>query len=82
MAFFAFQSLWRERKTHRPEKGLHVAKHCLSNRQDVATMWLKYGVGPENQPPPGLITAGRRTCDNLLTLTLTSGDGRAYKPIH
>jgi hypothetical protein len=43
----------RERKTHRLEKGLHVAKHCLPVRQDVATLWLKYGVGLRNRPDPG-----------------------------
>jgi hypothetical protein len=34
-------------------KGLPGAKHYLSNRQDVATLWLKYGVGRENRPGPG-----------------------------
>ena len=29
--------------------GLHVAKHRISVRQDVATLWLKYGVRPENR---------------------------------
>ncbi len=56
MAFFAFHSVGANAKTHRLEKGLHVAKHCISDRQDVVTMWLKYGVGRENHPHPGLIT--------------------------
>src|SRR5579871_6082376 len=70
----------RERKRHRLLKGLRVAKHCLSNAQDVATLWLKYGVGWEKRTPPGLITGARWCCDNLLTLSLTSGECRAYKP--
>jgi len=50
MAFFPVAA---NAKTYRPRKGLHVAKHCLPGRQDVATLWLKYGVGREKRFPPG-----------------------------
>ena len=48
--FHGLLSRGRERKTYRLLKGLRVAKHCLFNPQDVATLWLKYGVGRENSP--------------------------------
>jgi hypothetical protein len=50
MAFFPAGA---NAKRQRLLKGLHDAKHCLSVTQDVATMWLKYGVGRENRSPPG-----------------------------
>ena len=77
----AFSSVGASAK-QRPLKGLHVAKHCLrvgSERRNIVAQ-VRRGAG--KSAPPWLITAGGRCCDNLLTLTLTSGDGRAYKPIH
>ncbi len=50
MAFF---SVGANAKRQHLLKGLHIAKHCLSVTQDVATMWLKYGVGWENRSPSG-----------------------------
>ena len=44
---------WARTQNTPPEKGLHVAKHCLPIRQNVATLWLKYGVGLEKRSDPG-----------------------------
>jgi len=81
----------RRKLIHEPSSRAAIAKHTVSEGVARRETLLTYVLGRRNivaqvrrrareSARYRLITAARRSCDNLLTLALTSVEGRAYNP--